>query len=1194
MGPLYVILLPLAAIIGLVVTVSYYLKLDPMIAKVALGVGAFAALIVTIVALIRRIRGPSAAAAAKPVDPAKQARRLLRGQRRREDREMKRRLGIILPELRAADRELRARGLADRPWWMVLGTAGHGKSRLLAAAPGARELAPGAADQPRFFSANAGVFCELPSDYPERPAAAAALRRLLRALRAARVDRPLAGVLLIRSAAAAPEAAAERDALRRSVDVICRELRVRAPLTLILTKLDQIPGFNDLCGDREHIDLGRAFGVTISRRATADTIEAAARARFIAQGGPLAWLDRHCHIAALRAQAAPERQSRLYSLWQRLHELSRGAAAFAAHLAADPSFGGDPLPVRAIYFTCAEGQAVHGPDPLYDRLARELGGAAPAPSDPPAAGPPVAFIAALFDTELPRDAVYSERTPAARRRAEGLTFAAATAALALAALAVVAATRSAAANRELLVRTAEHAVAALSPARRDKAQLRAADEFAPLHQLVDLWRAESPPPGHGWGLFRSDIVAPVLLRSYRDAVCRGVLRPLAERSQEQLHRLTRDYSGGGVPTKRERSAGLDHLRLYLLLSLEEPSPTGEPSPWGDVSQQTWLISHLTATWAPTGGDRAAAILQTYAALVERDDPATDATDACLRSRGARALARDLALVQRARALLRREHSELATVERLINAITDARPVTLINLTTSARVRGHEALEVPAAFTKDGWREFSRLAAQELASDVDDQPWVLARETQPKTSERCARLARIYIDRYESAWRRFYVDLRLDSPNSLPEASAIYRALLEDKPLAKIFKEIHFHTQDLPDITCAPPPAPPPEGTEPATPERLRDNALKLAAAFKPLVDLAIAPKDPPQGGAGEVKLGIDRYHQQLEGLYQLVEQAHENSARLGELMSALDEAIRETHGVLKRSNLRGWEGDTSRLLLPPLEGLALVLDGAIGESLNREWCEQIVLPLRRDAAARYPFDREAREHAQLSAVRDLFHPRDGAIARFRDENLRSFVILNGDRVEAKELGLEAPRRLAPAIIDLLAHAHQLGLALFPEGGDASVDFLMDMTCDRKLNKVELALGKALHSYDCSTHRKKEVHWPAEGGSDATLTLHNTTAKTAVISRTREFALFQLFEGEGAPKLDPNGSSVLLTFTRDLYGTTTVRLYPTRSRGGTVFYGFGGDRFLAPFLAPFRAPGFARPPSALFVDRPFACGAEDPQ
>jgi type VI protein secretion system component VasK len=64
---------------------------------------------------------------------------------------------------------LRYRERRGAPWWLVLGPEAHGKSALLGAAPGAREVESGEPGEPRFFVADDAAFIEIPADYHMRP-----------------------------------------------------------------------------------------------------------------------------------------------------------------------------------------------------------------------------------------------------------------------------------------------------------------------------------------------------------------------------------------------------------------------------------------------------------------------------------------------------------------------------------------------------------------------------------------------------------------------------------------------------------------------------------------------------------------------------------------------------------------------------------------------------------------------------------------------------------------------------------------------------------------------------------------------------------------------------------------------------------------------------------------------------------------
>lgn len=1057
-----------------------------------------------------------------------------------------------------------------RPWWLVIGPAGHGKSSLLAAAPRCVEIAPGPPGEPRFFLAPYGVFLELPEGAP--PAA------LLRALR--RQDPPAAGVLVVlRADALADDAALAL--VRTQLDHLAAALALQVPVVLTVAQLDRLSGFAELTADLS--SRTSVLGATLPPRSGPDSLQVAARERLTGEGGPLAWVRQRCHALVARARTDDERTARLHGFWQLFERLLAQAAAAAARLAAGPD---DPARVRAIYFTSA---SPGGPPPadtwlagLADRIGSPTTRTAPVDLDehaPPPIGP--SFVADLFAVELPRDSRYATRPRAFFRRRAALAALAATAAVLTTAALTCSATATAQADRALLRATWTGARGVGLPSSNLLPPLA---DLATLADAIAGWRTD-----RGWRFTPDRDIAPRAADVLRRAVCRGVLRHVAGRSERALRDFAGRHVGGGVPTELEWTRAHDRLRLYLLLSTPA---AGDPDPW-DEPESTWLIEHVSQAWSATEGDagdpRRAAVLRRHAELTlaaRADAPpdppsAPDSDDPCARTDHARAVARDPALVADVREVLHRRPAERVALARMLEQIdrrTDASPVSRTALTTAGALVGDATIR--PAFTRPGWEAFREALRAELRAR-SDHGWVLGPgPSHVPPSHRCERLRALYVARYEQAWRDFLAALRLRAPSSLPEAASLLQEIAEQAPLAAIVRAVDEHTQHLTPLGCpgddrladlltrtltpAPAAAPAPDAPE-------------LAAAFTRFVTFAIPPrahKSPPP---------LASYHERLAEVRGAVQAAIDNNAELPALQSTLTHARRSVDDLIRRGALGPWADPLDRLLAPPLAGLELLVDNAAGRALGEEWCAAIVRPIEQTIAAHYPFDPDARSDARLDDLTRLFHPTTGELARFRDARLGGFIAVSGNSVRPRELGVAASLHLSPRVVDLLDAAHKLGVLLYPDDAP-SLAAELTLACDPSVHKVILLVDGAEHTYLCSIDHSKQIVWPGEREPrGAALLAHGPAGRRGELPAAGDFGLLRLFE-RGRPEGRVGAFHLAFDLARHGLGTLRLAVRPRPVRGGDPFFGFDDG----PFLAPFRAPALVRPPHALFAELGSTC------
>jgi type VI protein secretion system component VasK len=506
----------LALIVAAVAAVLYILKVDPEVIKlvVAGGVGVLA--LVALIAALSRL--PLRRGEAKKDDGA----RARRADLRRRARRLRRRIQDA-----KLGHWLWRRSAAAAPLWLVIGPAGHGRSTLLAAAPGAQERAakdhePG---QPRFFTTSDAAFIELPESFDADPG----YRTLLRALARRWPRQPIAGVLVVARLDALDDDDSRTllDPAAKLLRRLAADLSVRPPVMLAWTHLDQIPGIAELCHGLSSTD--HPLGATLPAYNTPEALLSALEARL---HEPRGWIHQRAHALLCRSASASE-QANLYGLWQHLDHLLTRAAAAAARLVAQPLVGGELLQLRGLYLL-APLTAPASPR-WFESLAQRVGGAYTDEAAPPR--PAQLFVQEFFRTELIRDSALAARLRPFLWRRASVHALVAVAAAGLSVYASRAILSAADAERAAMQRTADAARhAPVAPTRQP----------LPRPDLLQLWREtqrwRAPPDGLAdWGLFRGDLLAGPASRLFTRAACNGLIYPLTVESEQILRQLSRRY-----------------------------------------------------------------------------------------------------------------------------------------------------------------------------------------------------------------------------------------------------------------------------------------------------------------------------------------------------------------------------------------------------------------------------------------------------------------------------------------------------------------------------------------------------------------------------------------------------------------------------------------------------------------------------
>lgn len=1181
------ILAQLAVILAALAGLLFILKVDPETIKLIVAIGAGLIALTAIIAALSRIplrRGD------RPDDGT----RALRAARRARARALRRRLRLFFRDLRRAQPGLRLffREAAALPLWLVLGPEQHGKSTLLRAAPGAKEHAPLPADtatrEPRFFTTAEVAFIELPDDFLDHPGRSDILRHLARR----RPRQPIAGILLVARLDALDVGDPLAPALTRARE-LAADLAVCPPVLLACTHLDRLSGISEFCDGLTTID--RPLGVTLPACDTPDALHTALRARL---AEPRAWVQQRAHALLARGRETPA-QARLYAFWQHFDALLARAEATITRLVAHPLPGGEALRLRGVYALAP----ITAPAEArwLDNLAQRVGGAYP--NDPPAPLPPQLFVRGLFETEIVRDAPLATRLRPFLWRRASLHALLAVAAAGLAVYSARSIVQAAANEEEQMQRTwdAGHA-APLTPTRQPLAA-------ASLHDLARAtlhWnpapQSDAPDAPPAWGLFRGDRLAEPTARLFTRAVCQGLLYPLATRARSDLgQRVARYTSSAALPSVDDRQRLDNDLFFYTLAA----SPRSSCS-LGDASTQSRFIDQVHARWGelapelappPDAVSTATSALQLFTRL----------TDSC-----GDTMPWDKALVGRVQQVLNRTPREEQIVDDLVRSLNSDSNLDDIRLAGPSLLGGNP---VPRAFTKQGWA----IAKREIEARARESATTcyLGEATARTTGiDHCDKLRTLYVRRYERGWTDALEDLRIDPGQSLVLLEERLRDLTDPQgdPLGVVFAAVKEHTQGLTDIKCTPEESPATDLAHYFTPRAAGGVAPKIAADLAGYFDPFLAYGAPSgretgKKASGPSTLPLDDYRGHLEQLRADLKKALQNP----ELLTTLgDETRTRRDQILKQIESGGhgrWTEPLKSLLLPPLDLLIEEVDDRAALSLNRRWCDEIILPMRQALADRYPFVKDSRESASLSELENFFGPEKGAIRKFRDEHLAHRLVIGAADIRARAITRDQGRRLNPAVVDFLDDTLNLGRLLFDKDDHVSLDLTIEMTCAQNdrgqrndISKVTLKLGESPEderSFICSAKGQQQtIRWPGKlknddptvfifvGRNDAHVdnSGNNTNTERGI------FGLFRALERRLPPRREGKGQSVLATLHTIKYGNVELRIRPEIRFGGSIFFGIDPKGLTTTFLAPLRTHALIHPPAQLFDGLSFTCDA----
>lgn len=990
------------------------------------------------------------------------------------------------------------------PWYVLIGKAGSGKSRMLAAS-GLQLLQD--RDEPKATTGGGGTRCcdwhfaedgvllDTAGRYLTQPDGlvdGAGWSRLLGLLKARHRARPLNGVVVALSMDTllhGNERDLESDALavQSRLQEIQQTLHVDLPIYLVVTQADRLHGFAEFF-DRP---LGEGNDAVLGE--------------YIAPGkGGLEVAQVRQAFEALLQRLSGELVQRLHQernsdLRGRMLDFPHQAARIGERLSLyiDVAFCGPRYQrangFRGFYFTSAQG-------------------------DPQALEPRSHFIQGLFSRVILAQADLAGLDDLERRRIrwrQGL--------LTLSALVVVGAagwlwTHSYSSNHQRLEQVQ-------NLMRQPAPMLPGSDATLALLPLLDSRLAATrvfPAEGEAGllervGLYQGTLSRPVLEQAYEQALGQLLLSQVSEALQEQVRSSLED---------RERL--LDNLRAYLMLNLRERRDVG------------WLRERMAGHWSlrfagePSVQSR---LNEHFARLLEQPfvQPLNDD------------------LVAHARHVLRGE-SLVDVVYRVLRE--QARGLEPLRL-AQGQVFASGDPSIPGFYTRNYLRHFEEQGARLVNTIVQDN-WVLGEGSDLSTMDLqrlMVELEQRYFSEYANAWGEAIGRIRLrEIDNSRKGAEQLASLTSAQSPLLQLLQQVRDNTrlpsanERLDDLTAKlPGPAAEWEqvaqtatvGVRGTLASMLPDTARRaMQRRFEPLHQLLDAQQNPGT---------------ELTQVLQVLNDLHLQLATLNREGSpepaAFEMVKRRIQG--QQDALGNLRNVAARLPLPLagwFESLAdehwrRLLEQAY-RHVNQRYQSEVYGFYAKAIKQRFPFNAHASSDVSLNDFQEFFKT-DGVMARFFDSYLRPFVSGDGGRYRLRSLdGRSLP--MSRALLDQQAKVQLIRRGFFAdESGDLQVRFtLAPYSLDSAVSRAVLRLGGQQMEYRHGPIVPMAMQWPieAENGRSSLVLERGGERALGLEKNAGAWSMFRLFD---LMQSEPSSGQDVLILKADLAGLRANYLLTSR-------------------------------------------------
>ena len=1040
--------------------------------------------------------------------------------------------------------------LYELPWYAVMGNPAAGKSSAVVSSglnfPFADKSEGvlqgiGCTRNCDWFFTTEGILLDTAGRYSVHSEDRGEWLGFLSLLKRHRPKAPLNGVIIAVSVAELsskrPEFAIElARQLRQRVQDLTEKLEVFAPVYVVFTKADLIPGFFEFFGDQGEMDREKVWGATL-------------RYDVSPQINVTELFDRHfdelreglkeASLVKMSLQRGAELPPGVLSFPLEFSNLKATLRTFVAALFEENPYQFRPV-FRGFYFTSAlqEGQS-HGQ--AAQRVAQRFGLLPREMSSKAVVAQKGFFLKELFSKVIfaDRDLVQQYASPNKIR----FRYAAFLAGTLLLGSSLAGWTWSYMNNRQLVanVQSDLGQVIRLQDRRIDlQSRMQALEVLQDRLEQLRRYRTHRPWR-FGLGLYQGHELETKLRSEYMAGLQHVLLKPTAvalanylgevNSKADQLQLLGRHVEtvqasarGDAVEdssadvyvaaSSSKVSDAYNALKAYIMLGERSRMESSHLEDQLTRFWRIWLEANRGAMPRDQMLRSAGRILSFALSEVNAADfPATGV---------------NLALIDTTRESLRRVVKGMPAAERVYaeikaRAATRYAPVTVARLLEDADqdvVGGSYA--IPGTFTKEAWQGFVDEAIQQASTkETQADDWVLKTALQDDLTlegspEQIRKtLLHLYKTEYVAEWRKFIQGVSVNSFESFDVAVARMNRLGDplSSPVGRLIRAIHEQTSwDNPGLLDRQV-AKGKQGFVAWFKESvLRMNPVRIEIKTDPLAGQAL----PSMGTIGKEFSGLGwlmaaadaggptllrNYLQSLSRIRtrfnqiknagdvgppsrQLMGQTLEGTSELAEALRLVDEQMLVNLSEAAKATLR------PLLVRPLMQAFAVIVTPAEAE-INRAWSAQVHHPFLTQLANKYPFTRSTQLEATPSEIAKIFGP-EGAVAKFHEQQLLPLTIRRGDSLSSRtwaEMGLRLNPEFVAGFPNWVAPVSGGGGSSAPDGAaptqaaaQATTQFQVLPTPSPTLSEVLLEIDGQQMRYRNATPSWTNFVWPSAQGT----------------------------------------------------------------------------------------------------------------
>lgn len=408
------------------------------------------------------------------------------------------------------------------------------------------------------------------------------------------------------------------------------------------------------------------------------------------------------------------------------------------------------------------------------------------------------------------------------------------------------------------------------------------------------------------------------------------------------------------------------------------------------------------------------------------------------------------IVSRARKRLCKLPNAQALYKSVISRLwEDAKQVTLDEMLEGAGILQSDST-ISLLYTQEGWDQYISEGLKEVSKDPYKIDWVLGTtkdqlpETELDPRELYKDMVDVYFNDVKEKWLVFVSSVEMEPLGDLERCGRILQKLGRDQSeLVKFFEKVNELTQikegsagedikvpkAVSKLAAKKTKKLKKLGVEPTSLLKRKRGDNYLADAFEPLRSFVRSDK----GALG----GLEGYRDKILTLSEkLTSMKNLEGDNVVSTFNGKESDPLFSAWTFTKNELSGMPDDIAhsikKILMSPIEYTAGSVSLALKKQLNELWEKDVVAPFTSRLAGRYPFLRKGDE-ALFEDVMDFFRPSTGIFWGFYDRRLSSFFIKSGKQWQVQRIG-SVEVWFNPKLIETLKWAERIKKIFFQTDG----------------------------------------------------------------------------------------------------------------------------------------------------------------